>query len=484
LNILFLTQVLPYPLDAGPKVRAYHMLRHLSTGSREALARQHQVTLVSFVRPDDRPEYVEHLRTIAHAVHTVPIRRSPGRNVCAALKGLLTGLPVAIVRDDMPEMAALLRRLTAETRFDVIHADQLSMAGWGLLAADLRGFRKPRRSGRPRLLLDEHNAIYRLAERMAADERNPLRRLAMLREARAFRRYEAAMLRTYDAVLTVTEEDRALLLALQGEMCDVRCTMLDVHFTSNIVHPTSNITVIPICVDPEASKPVDRETRRQGNNEAPLSTCLPASLSTCLPASFSTCLPASLSTPVILHLGTMFWPPNVAGVLWFAREALPLVWREVPDARFVIVGKNPPAAVQALAADPRIVVAGYVADPLPYLETADVFVVPLFSGGGMRVKILDAWLRGLPIVSTPLGAEGIEVRDGENILLAADAPTFAAAVLRLLTDRDLNTHLRAAGRAWVEQTYSWQTVYRQVDQVYAQLLAAQPTAHCQLTTDH
>ena len=184
----------------------------------------------------------------------------------------------------------------------------------------------------------------------------------------------------------------------------------------------------------------------------------------------------------------MFWPPNVAGVLWFVREALPLVWREIPEARFVIVGKNPPAEVQALAADSRIVVTGYVADPLPYLEAADVSVVPLFSGGGMRVKILDAWLRGLPIVSTPLGAEGIEVRDGENILLAADAPTFAAAVFRLLTDRDLNTHLRVAGRIWVEQTYSWQTVYRQVDQVYSQLLAAQPisrpTDHCQLTTDH
>ena len=129
--------------------------------------------------------------------------------------------------------------------------------------------------------------------------------------------------------------------------------------------------------------------------------------------------------------------------------------------------------IQALAADSRIVVTGYVADPLPYLETADVFVVPLFSGGGMRVKILDAWLWGLPIVSTPLGAEGIEAQDGENILLAADAPAFAAAVLRLLTDPDLNTRLRAAGRALVEQTYAWQVVYRKVDAVYARLLASE-----------
>jgi glycosyltransferase involved in cell wall biosynthesis len=89
----------------------------------------------------------------------------------------------------------------------------------------------------------------------------------------------------------------------------------------------------------------------------------------------------------------------------------------------------------------------------------------------MRVKILDAWLWGLPIVATPLGAEGIAVRDGENILLAADAPAFAAAVLRLLTDPSLNARLRAAGRAWVEQTYAWQVVYPKVDAVYEKLLA-------------
>ncbi len=94
MSILFLTQVLPYPLDAGPKVRAYDMLRHL--------AGRHAVTLVSFVRPDDRPEHVAHLQGIAAAVHTVPIRRSAARNVLAGVRGLFTGLPVAVVRDEMP----------------------------------------------------------------------------------------------------------------------------------------------------------------------------------------------------------------------------------------------------------------------------------------------------------------------------------------------------------------------------------------------
>lgn len=436
-HILFLTQVLPYPLDAGPKVRAYHMLRRL--------AEQHRVTLVSFTRPDDPPEALRHLRACCQAIYGVPIRRSLARNLWAGLRGLATGLPITVVRDDNAAMTATLRRLTAEAHFDAIHADQLSMAWWGLLAAQRTGDPAAVAPARPRLILDAHNAIHVLAQRMAETETHPLRRLLMQREARAFRRYEAAVLRACDAVLTVTEEDRQHLLALQSQMYDVQSTMYDVRSTmhngdrtSSIEHRPSNLAVVPICVDPERVAVVPR---------------------------------AAGGPPTILHLGTMFWPPNVAGVLWFAAEVLPRVHAQIPDARFVVVGKNPPAEVRALAADPRVEVTGYVADATPQLAAADVFVVPLHAGSGMRVKILDAWLWGLPVVSTPIGAEGIALRDGENILLAADAPAFAAAVVRLLRDPTLNTALRVNGRAWVEETYAWQTVYRRVDEVYARLLA-------------
>ena len=276
------------------------------------------------------------------------------------------------------------------------------------------------------------------------------------REARAFRRYEASMLRAYDALLTVTEEDRQLLLALFDE--------------PERTHQAAKLTVIPICVDPErvqvATNPnhAMRNAARWYGNPSATSTIHQSPNS-------------AIPTPTILHLGTMFWPPNVAGVLWFARDVLPLIWARLPEARFVIVGKNPPAEVQALAADPRIQVAGYVADPLPYLQAADAFVVPLFSGGGMRVKILDAWLWGLPIVSTPLGAEGIDLRDGENILLAADPASFAEATVRLLTDPTLNHRLRTQGRAWVELAYDWQKIYPHVDAVYENLLRNSRRAH-------
>jgi glycosyltransferase involved in cell wall biosynthesis len=411
-HILFLTQVLPFPLDAGPKVRQYYMLRHLT--------RNHQVTLVSFVRPEDMPGAVEHLRRICQAVHPVPMRRSPWRNVRAAAKGFLTRLPIVIARDEVGEMTATLRRLTGEKTFDLIHADQLSMAWWGRMAARMA------KSGPPHTLLDEHNAIYMLTRRMAEVESNHLRRALMTREARAFARYEAGMCRAFDALLTVTEEDREHLLAL-----------FPPHEREGLM---GKFTVVPICVDPQQVSPI---AHRDGK------------------------------APTILHLGTMFWPPNVSGVLWFAHQVLPLIHRQMPEARFVVVGRNPPPEVQALASDPRIQITGYVDDPTPYLEAAGAFIVPLHAGGGMRVKILDAWLWGLPIVSTPIGAEGIEVQDGSNILMATDAPAFAQATLRLLTDPVLNKQLRTHGRAWVEAHYAWQVAYSKVNEVHARLLGKQ-----------
>ncbi len=409
--MLYLTHALPYPMDAGPKVRQYHMLRHL--------AGRHDVTLVAFARRDDAPAAVDHLRGLGVTIQTAPLPRSPLGNMRAGLKGLVTGLPMVVARDESSAMTQLLHELSAQP-FDIVHADQLSMARYGLRAASLAPS-----SRRPATILDEHNAIYLLTERMARDETRALRRAFISREARAFREYEATMLRAYNAVLAVTEQDRLALLALLPE--------------ADRAALAQKLTVAPICVDPDELSVVPRQ---------------------------------SSGPPTILHLGTMFWPPNVHGVLWFGREVFPLVRQAVPDARFVIVGKNPPEEVRSLAADPQIAVTGYVADPTPYLAAADAFIVPLAAGGGMRVKIVEAWARGLPVMSTVTGAEGIAATDGCDILLTrdGDAAGFAAVVVRALTDPALNARLRAAGRATVEARYSWRAVYRKIDSVYEELL--------------
>ena len=412
-SILLLTQVLPSPLTGGAKIRAYYMLRHL--------AQQHDVTLVSFVRDDDPPDAVPHLAQYCRALHTVPIERSRLRDGVAFAESLLRASPASIVRDRVPAMQALLRRLARQTPFDIVHADQTAMAQYALFARDAHA---PER--RPRILLDQHNAMYLLVQRQAGYETGP-QRLIWRREARLLRRYEAGLLQQFDHILTVTAEDRIALLDL-----------FDPPERDRLRH---KFTSLPICVDPADKDPVPY--RDQG--------------------------------PHILHLGTMFWPPNVEGVLWFAHEVLPHILHEVPQAHFTVAGKNPPSTVSALAQNGspvagHVEVTGFVPDAQPLLTRCRAFIVPIRAGGGMRVKIVDGWQWGLPIISTTIGAEGIDTRPGENILLADDPRDFASAVASVLADDRLNRSLREQGRRWVEEHYDWRRVYRRLDDIYDALL--------------
>lgn len=409
-RILFLTQVLPYPLDAGPKIRAYYVLR--------ALAQQHEITLVSFVRADDRPEASAHLATFCRAVHTVPMQRSFLRNVRAALISGVSGQPLIVVRDEIGAMRALLRRLTQEQSFDFIHADQVSMAQYALYAC--RHLRHAHPDAAPRTFLDAHNALYLIPTRLADYARNPLQRALYRREARELARYEARTYRLFDHVVFVSDEDRQAILSVMEE---APAEALAAHST-----------LIPICVDP-ADRPL---------------------------------VPRVAAPKSVLHLGTMFWPPNIEGVLWFAEQVFPRVLEGAPEASFTIVGKNPPPVVESLPQRVRnIHVTGYVPAPDPYLKQAAAFIVPLHAGGGMRVKIVDGWSWGVPIVSTTIGAEGIAVRDGENILLADTPEDFAAAVLHLLQDPASGERLRQNGRAWMEERYNWRRVYPAWEQIYS-----------------
>lgn len=407
MRILYLCQLVPYPADAGPKVRAYYTLRYL--------AERHAVTLAAFGRPDDRAGAVEHLREFCQAVHTVPIRRGRLRDGLTLLACLASGRSFIIERDRVAAMNELVDELLASGAFEAVHADQLWMAQYALRA---------KRVGGKKILtvLDEHNACFQIVERLAAGEENPLKRLVLQRERGALRRFEARALGQFDQLATVTEEDRWILERLAEEEGGKRYVF------------GQNSHTIPICVDTE-----ELEAVRPGGGAQD-----------------------------VLHLGTMFWPPNVEGVVWFGRDVWPRVKAEVPGARLTIAGKNPPGEVKALEADPSVRVTGYVVDPLPYLEQAGAFIVPLFAGSGMRVKILDGWRLGLPVISTTIGAEGIEYREGENILIADDPEAFAAAVVRVLRDGGLNAALRVNGRRWVEERYDWRRIYPAWDEVYSE----------------
>jgi glycosyltransferase involved in cell wall biosynthesis len=403
MRILFLSQVLPYPIDAGPKMRSYFVLRHL--------VRQHKVTLLTFVRESDRPEDIAHLAELCHAVYTVPMGRTRLRDAGFLGQSLLTRQPFIIARDQNPTMNERIRQLVSSEPFDVVHADQLWMAQYAL--ATQTASVQSTDTSPPKLILDQHNAVHLIPKRLSIDEANPIKRRFLARETRLLAEFEAEVCDRFDHVVWVTDEDRRAVAALSSRTA------------TNGQSPSA---VIPICADPTSVNPV---VHSAGNSR-------------------------------ITFLGGLHWPPNAQGIMWFANHVFPQVRTEIPEAMLTVIGKNPPAGLEREGVE----VTGYVSDLSPYLAETAVFVVPLQAGGGMRVKILDAWSWGLPIVSTTIGAEGIDVHHGRDILLADTASAFAQAVIQVLGEPTLAQQMSRNGRQTVIHKYNWETIYSAWDEVY------------------
>ena len=163
------------------------------------------------------------------------------------------------------------------------------------------------------------------------------------------------------------------------------------------------------------------------------------------------------TVPTLGFLGSMDWMPNIEGVHWFVREVLPLVRSQLPDVRLKIIGRNPPASLQTLSSsDPAIEVTGTVAQVQPHVHECSVIAVPLLAGGGTRIKIYEAMAMGVPVVSTTIGAEGLPLRDGEDIQLADTPAAFAAKLLSLLTQPATAAAQAALARQRMETEFSWQ----------------------------
>lgn len=158
----------------------------------------------------------------------------------------------------------------------------------------------------------------------------------------------------------------------------------------------------------------------------------------------------------ILFIGTMSYYPNIDGVTYFVEEILPIVWRQDRSVRFWIAGAEPPQVVLDLAQDRRIQVIANPEDMREVAKQAAITVVPLRIGSGTRIKILHSMAMGLPVISTTLGCEGLQVTDGIHLLIRDQPEAFAAGILQLLKTPTLRQTLRQQGRNLVETHYDWQ----------------------------
>jgi glycosyltransferase involved in cell wall biosynthesis len=168
----------------------------------------------------------------------------------------------------------------------------------------------------------------------------------------------------------------------------------------------------------------------------------------------------------LVFLGSMDWMPNIDAMEWFVAEVLPLIRKRRSDCTLAIVGRKPVVAIEELARrDARIRVTGTVPDVRPYLWGSAVSIVPLRIGGGTRLKIYEAMAARIPVVSTVVGAEGLDVRDGENIFIADQPDAFAERCLELLEDRSLSCRMACSAWDMIAERYSWEVVSQKFEEL-------------------
>jgi glycosyltransferase involved in cell wall biosynthesis len=258
-------------------------------------------------------------------------------------------------------------------------------------------------------VLFQHNVESALWGRMASTESNAVRRFAYQIEARKMARYEGRALRKFHHVIAVSEHDRQQMLAM-----DSFCS----------------ISVVPTGVDTQ-KYPV-----------AP---------------------PASANPPRIVFTGSMDWEPNVDAVDYFWRDIFPSVRAEFPAAVFQIVGRNPHPRVKQLASA-SVEVTGTVPSVAEYLRDATVVVVPLRIGGGTRLKIFEAMAMGKALVSTSIGAEGLDVQSGRDLVLADNAAAISQAIKLLLRDSAIRRRYEEAA-AKLAAKYDWSNIEKRFTEV-------------------
>jgi len=374
------------------------------------LAAQHEVKLLAFGTEDE----VEAARPLAARVPFRALPR-PAHTLPRRFWFLLSGQPDLVGRTWSRSFVGLLRETIFQERPDLLLVEGLEMAPYGLLVA-----RALRSSTLLSWVLDEHNAEYVLQQRaweIARGEHGQGAQALYSRlQAARLARFERRACLAAHTVVAVSDVDRQALLRIA---------------------PAAQVAVVPNGVDTAYYAP--------------------------LPGA------GSQDQPTLVFTGRMDFRPNVDAVVWFCRDIWPRIRARCGRARFWIVGRNPTQPVRALGALPGVEVIGAVPDDRAWIGAADVYVLPMRFGGGVRFKLLQALSMARATVSTRLGAEGVEgLVDGEHLALADTPESFAEQVLRLLDDADARARLGRSGRELMVSRYDWRVLLPRFEEAIVQ----------------
>ena len=362
------------------------------------LAARHDITYLSFSEPSQRDEHRIGMGEVCRRLETIP-RSDPAKGTfrfyADAARYVVDPIPYAVAKYGSPAYAARVVELLGTGTFDAVVCDFLPPA-----------VNLPATLPCPSILFT-HNVEAEIWRRHAENATNPISRRLLTRQWQRMLHFEREALARFDLVLAVSEADGTTFERL---------------YPGALRTP---VHVVKTGVDTRYFAPLPEVPVRRGH---------------------------------IVFTGSMDWLPNEDGMVYFVREILPVIRRSEPDATLGIIGRSPTPAVRRLGEEPGVEVTGSVHDVRPHLAAGSVYVVPLRIGGGTRLKIFEAMGMAKAVVSTSIGAEGLPVSDGLDILLADDPGGFAAAVVRLIRDADARRHMEQAGRRLVVERYDWSAV--------------------------
>jgi glycosyltransferase involved in cell wall biosynthesis len=386
------------------------------------LARHHEVTLVSFVRPGEA-RLVSELQELGMRTVALPFNDRNARGVArldllsararAAGRCLGTRYPFYVEKYWSKEHSRNILALTAEQRPDAIQIEYLQLS---LYVRDLRRWRESRPTNggittRPRLVLNTHDLGSVPRWRRAALAPRRWQKLRWESEARAWERLQVDATTWADTSLCVTDQDLELLRDLGGHNC----------------------RTVPLGIDTEIIQPVWQP----------------------------------IPPTRLLFVGSFNHGPNRSAALFLIENVWPEVAKSSESARLLLAGRgsrdflgslaSPPAGIQAL---------GFVSDLTSLYRECELFVAPLTEGGGIKIKILEAMAHGIPVVTTPIGAEGIVAPTENAIWFAEPDVTFAPTTIRALQDADESRHRALRAREIIEQRFSWSAITKLLTSIY------------------
>lgn len=371
------------------------------------MAETHEVSLATLNEDPSDVASVAHLKTFCKHVITSP---EVHRSKAAYLPGLMRyGLAGIPMELYFKHSEALAQQIAALVRQEQFDIIQIEHSHMALYLEVLPP------EDRSKHVLVYHNAMFQQYDRIA-DHHTKLTRKARARlHSMMLHHWEPRYGERFDRCIAVSAIDRDLLLA---------------------ENPNLQIEVVPNGVDTALHTP----------------------------------LPEEAADPAVMFVGKMSYPPCTDAAVYLGEQLFPRLQERIAELELWLVGREPVPEVTRLEGA-RIHVTGQVESVVPYYERSQVALVPLRSGGGTRLKILEAMALGRPVVSTTVGAEGLDVTDGENILIADDPDEFIEKTYQIMTDEALRKRIVANGRQLVENSYSWDALAAQLLQIYSEMLA-------------